>query len=126
MTKALVKDALQMALLRRCSDENLLHHSDQGSQCTSFDYQKMLFEHNIQVSMSRAGNCYDNAVMESFFATLKTECVDRSYPTRDEARRYLFDYIEVWCNRSRRHSSLEYLSLDDYERLYYRDKITFH
>lgn len=126
MTKALVKDALQMALMRRCPDAGLLHHSDQGSQYASFDYQKVLFEHKIQVSMSRTGNCYDNSVMESFFATLKTECVLRRYSSRDEARRCLFDYIEVWYNRSRRHSSLDYLSPDDYERLYYRDNLSLH
>lgn len=126
MTSELVKDALQMALMRRCPDPGLLHHSDQGSQYACFDYQKMLFDHNIQVSMSRTANCYDNAVMESFFATLKTECVDRCYPTRDEVRRCLFDYIEAWYKRSRRHSSLNYLSSDDYEHLYYYDNSTLH
>lgn len=126
MTKALVIDALEMALMRRCPDQKLLHHSDQGSQYASFDYQKRLNNNNIQVSMSRTGNAYDNAVMESFFATLKIECVDRRYASRDLARRSIFDYIEVWYNRSRRHSSLDYLSPDEYERRYYRDKITLH
>ena len=126
MSKARVKDALEMALMRRCPQAGLLHHSDQGSQYASFDYQKVLADHCIQVSMSRTGNCYDNAVIESFFATLKTECIDRRYPTRDDARRSLFDYIEVWYNRSRRHSSLDYLSPDEYERLHYRDKIILH
>ena len=126
MTKNLVKDALEMALLQRRPGVGLLHHSDQGSQYASFDYQKVLADHHIQVSMSRTGNCYDNAVMESFYATLKTECVDRRYPTRDAARTCLFDFIELWYNRHRRHSSLDYLSPEDYERRYIRDKITLH
>jgi transposase InsO family protein len=115
-----------MALLRRCPDTGLLHHSDQGCQYTSFDYQKLLAEHGIRVSMSRAGDCYDNAVMESFYGTLKTECVVKRYSTRHEARASLFDYIEVWYNRRRRHSSLGYLSPEAFEHQYLCDNITLH
>jgi putative transposase len=126
MKTALVKDALEMALLRRCPNTGLLHHSDRGCQYTSFDYQRLLAEHGIQVSMSRVGDCYDNAVMESFFGTLKTECVVKRYATRHEARASLFDYIEVWYNRRRRHSSLGYLSPEAFERQYLCDKNTIH
>jgi putative transposase len=126
MKTDLVADALKMALARRRPDAGLLHHSDRGSQFTSIDYQKLLAAHDIQVSMSRTGSCYDNAAMESFFATLKTECVDQRYATRQEARACIFDYIEVWYNRRRRHSSLEYLSPEAYERRYARDNITVH
>jgi len=126
MKTDLVSDAFQMALLQRCPEAGLLHHSDQGSQYASHDYQKLLDDYGIQVSMSRAGNCYDNAVMESFFATLKTECVDRRYATRDEARTCLFDYIEVWYNLRRCHSSLGYLSPAAFERQQGCDKITIH
>jgi putative transposase len=122
----LVSDALKMALLQRSPQAGLLHQSDQGSQYASHDYQKLLGGYGIRVSMSRAGNCYDNAVLESFFATLKTECVDRCYTTRDEARTCLFDYIEVWYNLRRRHSSLGYLSPEAFERQPGCDKITVH
>lgn len=84
MKTDLVAEALKMALARRRTDAGLLHHSDHGRQFTSADYQKLLAAYVIQVSMSRIGNCYDNAVMASFFATLKTECVDRRYATRQE------------------------------------------
>ena len=126
MKTDLVKDALEMALHRRCPGAGLLHHSDRGRQYTSAEYQKILAEHGIRVSMSRTGNCYDNAVMESFYATLKTECVVRRYATRHEARACLFDYIEVWYNRRRRHSSLGYLSPEVFERQYLCDKNTVH
>ncbi len=122
----LVADALKMALARRHPDAGLLHHSDRGIQFTSANYQKLLAAHSIQVSMSRTGNCYDNAVMESVSATLKTECINRRYATRQEARACVFDYIEVWYNRRRRHSSLAYLSPQAYERHYARDKLTVH
>ena len=111
----LVEDALQMALLHRFPVDDLLHHSDRGSQYTSHKYITLLKRHNIQVSMSRAGNPRDNAVMESFFATLKTECVDRKYNTRREARQVIFEFIEVWYNRAQRHSSLGYISPEHYE-----------
>jgi putative transposase len=123
---ALVEDALQMALARRCPQTGLLHHSDRGSQYASHDYQKLLAKEHIQVSMSRSGNCYDNAMMESFFATLKTEWVDHRYATRAEARSAIFDYIERWYNRRRRHSSLGYLSPAVFEQRFARDKFTVH
>jgi putative transposase len=106
----LVENALRFALGHRTVDGDLIHHSDRGSQFTSDDYQALLHEHNIQVSMSASGNCYDNAMMESFFATLKTECVTETYATRQIARHRIFEYIEMWYNRQRRHSALGYLS----------------
>lgn len=111
----LVEDALQMALAHRFPTEDLLHHSDRGTQYTSHKYTLLLKRHDIQISMSRAGNPRDNAVIESFFATLKTECVDRYYQTRREARQTIFEFIEVWYNRARRHSSLGYLSPVQFE-----------
>ena len=113
----LVEDALLMGLGRRQITADLLHHSDQGSQYTSQDYLNLLAEHHIQVSMSGTGNCYDNAMMESFFATLKTEWVIERYATRQQARQAIFEYIEVWYNRERRHSALGYLSPEQFERL---------
>ena len=122
----LVEDALRMALARRCPKTGLLHHSDWGSQYASHDYQKLLAKEHIQVSMSRSGNCYDNAMMESFFATLKSECVDRRYATRYEARSLIFDYIECWYNRRRRHSPLGYLSPAAFEHRFTHDNIVVH
>lgn len=115
LQKQLVKDALNMALGRRDVADDLIHHSDQGSQYTSHDFRALLKQHDIQVSMSRAGNCYDNAMMESFFATLKTECITQRFDTRQQARQIIFEYIEVWYNRLRRHSALDYLSPEQYE-----------
>lgn len=115
--RKLVEDALEMSLGRRQIDGQLIHHSDQGSQYTSDDYLHLLAENRIQVSMSSVGNCYDNAMMESFFATLKTECVVDRYATRQQARQAIFEYIEVWYNRQRRHSALGYLSPEQYESL---------
>jgi transposase InsO family protein len=112
---ALVESALQMALARRHPAAGLLHHSDQGSQYTSLAYQLQLLAHNCQISMSRVGNCYDNAVMESFFSTLKTECATDQFINRAQARRTIFEYIEVWYNRQRLHSSLGYLSPVEFE-----------
>jgi len=114
----LVTDALQMALGRRCPDQaaSLLHHSDRGSQYASEEFQKMLRDHNITCSMSRKGNCWDNAMMESFFATLKKERVHHElYATREAARQSVFDYIELFYNIRRRHSALGYLSPQQYE-----------
>lgn len=112
----LVADALDMALKRRHPDGGLLHHSDRGSQYTSGDYQERLVGAGIVVSMSRKGNCYDNAMMESFFGTLKAECVERHlYQTRREARQSIFEYIETFYNRQRLHSSLGYVSPLAYE-----------
>lgn len=110
LTQDWVLQALQMALHRRHPTSPLLHHSDRGSQYTAEAYQKLLKAYSITVSMSGTGNCYDNAMMESFFSTLKAECVTGPYHTRQEARQSIFEYIEVWYNRQRRHSSLGYLS----------------
>lgn len=115
LQKHLVNDALNMAIGRRDIHDNLIHHSDQGSQYTSHDFRTLLKQHDIQVSMSGAGNCYDNAMMESFFATLKNECVTECFDTRQQARQIIFEYIEVWYNRLRRHSALGYLSPEQYE-----------
>lgn len=112
----LVENALQMALARRHPEPGLLHHSDRGSQYTCHDYQALLASYGIVVSMSRKGDCYDNALMESFNGTLKTECVEReSYQTRAQARLSIFEYLEVFYNRQRLHSSLGYVSPVVYE-----------
>lgn len=115
MDTALVETALQMALQTRQPDASLLHHSDQGSQYTSTVYQRHLTDTHIQLSMSRVGNCYDNAVAESFFGTLKAECVTHQFATRALARTTIFEYIEVWYNRQRLHSTLGYLSPVEFE-----------
>jgi transposase InsO family protein len=107
--------ALEMALKRRCPDSGLLHHSDQGSPYASEDYQARLDAHGITCSMSRRGNCYDNAVMESFFSTVKTELADR-FDSCGEAKMELFDYIEVFYNQRRRHSTIGQISPAAYER----------
>ncbi len=109
------QDALRMAIARRQPAEALVHHSDLGSQYTDKDYRQLLSDHGITSSMSRAGNCYDNAMMESFFATLKVECARQKFATINQARLELFRYIEAWYNRQRRHSALEYLSPTEYE-----------
>jgi putative transposase len=118
LKKELVLDALRMALCHRRPDRerSLLHHSDRGSQYASDAYRKLLRDEKIVCSMSRKGNCWDNAPMESFFATLKKELVHQEfYATRGEARRSVFRYIETFYNRVRRHSALNYLSPDQYE-----------
>ena len=115
MNTPLVEAALRMALQARQPDASLLHHSDQGSQYTSADYQSILAGMNIERSMSRVGNCYDNAVAESFFGTLKTECVTHQFASHASARTTIFEYIEVWYNRKRLHSTLGYLSPVDFE-----------
>ena len=117
MDTALVEAALRMALLGRRPEAGLLHHSDQGSQYTSSAYLNCLTEASSQLSMSRVGNCYDNAVMESFFGTLKTECVSGPFVTRTQARTTIFEYMEVWYNRQRLHSTLGYFSPVDFEKL---------
>jgi transposase InsO family protein len=115
----LVEQALRMALARRRLNGSLLHHSDQGSQYASFSFQALLADHSILASMSARGSYYDNAPMESFFATLKCELVNRRrYRRRAEARLDIFWYIEAFYNRQRRHSSLDYLSPLAYERRY--------
>jgi len=116
MTSRLVVDALEMAVARRLPDEGLLAHSDRGSQYASDHYQRLLAKHGIACSMSRRGDCWDNAPMESFFATLKKELThDEDYQTRSEARASIVEYIEMFYNPKRRHSSLGYLSPTDYE-----------
>jgi putative transposase len=111
----LVIKALEMGLRRRCPKAGLLHHSDQGSPYASEDYQKVLEDHGITCSMSRRGNCYDNAVMESWFSTLKAE-LGEHFESYGSAKGELFDYIEVFYNQQRRHSSIGYLSPAAYER----------
>lgn len=116
MTTQLVTDAFNMALMKRTPP--LIHHSDRGSQYASDEFQKLLREHGVQCSMSGKGNCYDNAVAESFFGTLKKELVYfEDYKTRDEAKRSIFEYIEIFYNRKRRHSSLGYKSPVEFEKL---------
>jgi putative transposase len=111
--------ALRMAVQRRRPEAGLLHHSDQGCQYTSYAYRQALAEQGITVSMSRKGNCWDNAVAESFFATLKNELVHaRSWPSRLELRAALFEYIEAFYNRRRLHSSLHYRTPAEVETLY--------
>lgn len=113
----LVIDALQMATTRRTVEQAVIVHSDQGSTYASADYQRLLKENGMLPSMSRKGECYDNAVAESFFGTLKTELVDdEDYRTREQAKQSLFEYIEVFYNRQRRHSYLGYVSPNEYER----------
>ena len=107
--------ALQMALKRRCPDAGLLHHSDQGGTYASEDYQDVLDTHGITCSMSRRGNCYDNAVMESFFSTVKSELREH-FDSNGEAKMELFDYIEVFYNQRRRHSTLGQISPAAFER----------
>ena len=113
----LVHAALQMALLQRQPGAELIHHSDRGSEYASSRYQSLLHEHHIQISMSKKGDCYDNAMIESFWATLKGECSRESiFSSRNEAKATVFEYIEVYYNRKRRHSSLGYLSPAHYEK----------
>jgi putative transposase len=107
--------ALTMALNRRCPETGLLHHSDRGSTYASEDYQERLAAHGITCSMSRTGDCYDNAVMEAFFSTLKTELAD-SFASHGQAKRELFDYVEGFYNTRRRHSTLDYVSPAEFER----------
>ena len=117
MTAQLVTDALVMAIWRRGKPDALLHHSDQGSQYTSEQFQKLMADNGIDCSMSRSGNVWDNAAMESFFSSLKTERIGRTvYRTRDAARADLFDYIERFYNTKRRHSTIGYLSPVEFER----------
>jgi len=111
MERDLMLDALLMAVRRRRPAQPLIIHSDQGSQYGSDDWARFCKAHNISPSMSRRGNCYDNAAAESFFSSLKKERVRRTiYPTRQDARADLFDYIEVFYNRTRRHSHLGQVS----------------
>jgi transposase InsO family protein len=118
MSRTLTIEALRMALGTRADVQGVMHHSDRGSQYASEDYQKLLRSEKMICSMSRKGNCYDNAVMESFFGTIKTECLyDFRFRSREEARRIIFDYIEIFYNRQRRHSALDYVSPCNYEQM---------
>ncbi len=124
MTEKLTLSALMMALKRRQPTPGLIHHSDQGSQYTGRAYQAMLERRGIQASMNGAGTWYDNAPMESFFGTLKSETVHHvTYCTRDEARGGLFSYIEMFYNRRRIHSALGYLAPEEYERIYFQQQV---
>jgi putative transposase len=116
LERGLTLDALQMALAQRQPAPGVLHHADRGSQYACGDYQARLTEHGMISSMSRKGDCWDNAVVESFFATFKAELVDDAdWHTREKARTAIFEYIEAWYNRARRHSSLGYRSPVEYE-----------
>jgi len=117
MTAQLVADALVMAIWRRGKPDALVHHSDQGSQYTSEQFQKLLADNGLDCSMSRSGNVWDNAAMEIFFSSLKTERIERKvYRTRDAAKADVFDYIERFYNTIRRHSTIGYLSPVEFER----------
>lgn len=116
MTSELPIKALKMALGRRNPQFGLLHHSDRGSQYASFSYQNLLQKNGIVSSMSRKGNCWDNAVMERFFGSLKSECINnKKYSTRDQAKADIIDYIEMFYNSKRLHSTLGYMSPQKYE-----------
>lgn len=127
MDTTLVEQALRMALSRRQPTAGeLLHHSDRGSQYASRSYQELLAAHHITVSMSRTANPYDNALMESCIGTLKTECADHVFPSREVARAEIFAYLEGWYNRKRLHSALGYLSPDQFEQRFLLDKLLLH
>ncbi len=116
--EALAENALNMAIARRRPKAGLLHHSDRGCQYTSRAYRQRLAQIGAVVSMSRKGNCWDNAAMESFFGSLKEECVGhRVYSSHEQARQALFEYLEIYSNRQRRHSTLGYRSPFLYEQL---------
>ncbi len=123
ITKRLVVDSLRMALAAKKPDPGLIHHSDRGSQYCSSDFVKLLEKCKMKASMSRKGNCYDNAPMESFWGTLKNELVyHQRYTTRDKAVREITEYIEIFYNRQRRQASLGYLSPVVYRQQLYREK----
>ena len=119
-TTPLIISALKMAVTRLSApDTQVILHSDQGSQYSSYDYKKFAKEHNIVLSMSRRGNCYDNAVAESFFKTLKKELVRKQvFVTREIAASKIFEYIEMFYNAKRRHSYLGYISPNEFEKRY--------
>ena len=117
MTAQLVTDALVMVIWRRGKPDALLHHSDQGSQYTSEQFQRLMADNGVTCSMSRSGNVWDNAAMDNFFSSLKTERIARkTCRTRNQARQDVFDYIERSYNPTRRHSTLGYLSPMDFEK----------
>lgn len=127
LENALVIQALKQALGRRQRQGDLLHHSDKGCQYTSRAFRTLLHQENISCSMSSTGNCFDNAAMESFFHTLKTEHVYfETYQTREEAQASIFEYVEVFYNNQRRHSTLDYLTPAEFENNYYQQqKVSF-
>jgi transposase InsO family protein len=115
----LVQDALTMAIWRRCKAKDVIVHSDQGSTYASGGYQKQLSDNQLRCSMSRKGECLDNAVAESFFGTLKNELVyHEDYKTRAAAKQSIFEYIEIFYNRKRRHAFLNYMTPVEYEEKY--------
>ncbi len=117
MTAQFVIHALVMAIWRRGKPDALLHHSDQGSQYTSEQFQRLMIDNGVTCLMSRSGNVWDDAAMESFFSSLKTDRIARkAYRTRNQARAHVFDYIERFYNPTRRHSTLGYLSPMDFEK----------
>lgn len=123
----LVEQALRMALAQRQPAlGELLHHSDRGGQYASQRYQQLLAAYGIIVSMSRSADPYDNALMESCIGTLKTECADHRFPSRQIARSELFAYLEGWYNRRRLHSALGYLSPEQFEHQFFMDKLSLH
>lgn len=118
LTEGLATTALKQAVVREKPPEGLIHHSDRGRQYASYGYQALLKRYGITPSMSRKGNCYDNAFMESFFSTLKRELVHgERYRTREDARLSIFEYVEVFYNRMRRHSALGYKSPEQHEKV---------
>lgn len=124
---SLVEAALRMALAQRKPVEGeLLHHSDRGGQYASHSYQALLDPHEVTVSMSRTADPYDNALMESCIGTLKTECADYRFPSHQHARTQIFAYLEGWYNRQHLHSSLGYLSPDQFEQRFLHDKLSLH
>lgn len=120
----LVITALEQALKRRAPEAECLHHSDKGCQYTSDAFQQLLTDNQIVCSMSGTGNCYDNAVAESFFHTLKTECVYfERYENREQAKLSIFEYVEVYYNNQRRHSTLGYVAPAEFERRFYQPSV---
>jgi transposase InsO family protein len=127
ITDALTQSALKQAIFLRRPAEGLIHHSDRGSQYASGDYQGLLKKHKIIPSMSRKGNCWDNAPAESFLHTLKVEKVNRQrFKTREEAKREIFEYTQIYYNRKRTHSSLGYMSPFEFEKRSFPSLLTVH
>ncbi len=124
ITKKLVSRSLFRAVASKRPSAGLIHHSDRGSQYCAHDYRKLLEQFGMKASMSRRGNCYDNAPMESFWGTLKNELVHHNhYTTRQEAIQEITEYIEVFYNRQRRQKRLGYLSPAAYEKLFYEKRL---
>ena len=124
MTKQLVTDALRAAYWRKKPPPGLLHHSDRGSQYCSGTYRALQVSYKMKTSMSRKGDCWDNAPIESFFGTLKTECLHHyKFKTRDQAKQVVFEYIEVFYNRIRRHATIQNQVPADYAQQFYKDEL---